>query len=112
MTVAPTIAVIGPSAAWHATPASVNAAARPNQLRFMADNLLAHGCLAFCPLDQPLDLRTVELRDKRTRRAKTTYRLPCISSEECDPPPLYVRCGPGGSPALADTTHREPMSRA
>src|SRR6267143_1370052 len=112
MTVAPTIAMIGPSAAWHATPASINAAAGPNQPGFMADNPLAHGRLAFCPLDRPPDLRTVELRDKPTRRAKTTCRLPCTSSEECDLPPVYVRCGPGGSPASADTTHREPMSRA
>src|SRR5712692_4437040 len=31
MTVAPTIAIIDPSAAWHGTPASINAAARPKQ---------------------------------------------------------------------------------
>jgi hypothetical protein len=31
MTVAPTIAVIDLSAAWHGPPASINAAARPNQ---------------------------------------------------------------------------------
>jgi hypothetical protein len=31
MTVAPTIAVIDLSVAWHGTPASINAAARPNQ---------------------------------------------------------------------------------